>query len=1107
MAKQVKIGFERVPVPVIDQLQILYDKNTGIPLKSGDGRPLYTNEKSPIKKFGDIKNSLSCHVNNETDRPAKINEQFPETSQVSNSLLGIPRSETQLSLFSDVSIYGLDENIWEFFRSPVPNQPQEWISRENPTYGNRYYPRLDEIDNEQALAINAFPTPWTFPFGPRFADTGQFNQNLFANYQRFINLGNDLYDFYSSRGLIEFAESKFLNRTYATNLPGENDIFYNELDFTIQRIFSEIEKWTLTWMDLRDGKLFDPDSNKINFPSGFDATNTRPGYSSLSSYYAELQSKRVFRYQPGRISGFTFGVRASTDAGSAQNIIEWGCANDTDEYMFQIKGSQFNIVRRSTIPLPRNNLERMNLNPDLQNGDQKLKAPLNPWRSGTLLEDSLTSSPPVELWEIVIPRNLFNGDALDGNGPSGYIISFEEVTMYKIEFSWYGAIGAKFYAYVPAGNGDARWVLIHTIVIENELGNPCLNDPFFKFRYLLYLTDTSNLKFPQYIYKYGASYYIDGGDEGTVTNHSYSSNVVSINPSNSRSLIGVTAKNSIYNRDGVPVKNRKDIIPIKMNVSSTEPTRFDIIECEGCPGHSHHYAPSLRSGQTGVTGILTVDISGKNAQFEPTNENLGFSDYIYENDSLYSKVIVDGLYSTYLYNLGDGKIGIARRNGSNRNNNEPSRSSTFENVDQVRLSNGSLKAVKTNLFQNARISRWDHITASSVPLVKKNIKVNFLNPAPRDSSRFFAEFFIGVTDKTPEIDPVAGQLTFSGDDLDLTELLFVDYAPYYSAKDLQGFDTIESDPRVGTTFEMDSRLKSPPGVDSGRCSYSLIEVRDFDFDANYSNTNPVTGSSGNFLIFQTSTLLSFNKLKGGELAAQSEVTGDLEGLGIFFEEDKVTSYQEQQTQLLRYYIPISTSLATSSQIKLYLKAVSIKGRYVNKSKIFPWNLYPLYVVIGMRDNSQINNVTIEEYDEISKFSHTPTWLKSENSTIEIIYSGVAQEGIITDKSDPRLRNNIGLYQTGGFSDEGFPAENFTSKNRLDSAQIDTQLQQPLRPGEIKSSFFVGANETLEVDLNHLFGSDRSVITPGTFNTKATFIIARTLSSNGEVQISLNTKEQ
>jgi hypothetical protein len=755
MAKQVKIGFERVPVPIVKNLEPLYDRNTGIPLKNSDGGSLYTEALSPVPRFGDTKNSLSLHVNNDEKSPVKIVEQFAETSQVSSSLLGIPRSETLLSLFSDVSIYGVDENIWEFYRSPTPSQPNEWITRRNPTYGERFYQNLQEVDNEQALAIVGFPTPWTYPFGPRFADVGRYNAILFVRYIRFIQLGNEYYDFYSSRGFETFAEENFLSSSYAS-LDEENtdDIFYNEEVYPIETIFAQIEKWTLAWMNIRDNKLFDPEGNRITFVGDYDSTNTAPGYSSSARYHAELQSKRVFRYQPGRISGFTFGVRASTDEGSVENVIEWGCANETDEYMFQIKGSQFNIIRRSTIPLPAENLERMGLDPDPIRGNQQLRSSPSYYRSG-------------QLWETVVPRSKFNGDALDGNGRSGYVISFEQVSMYKIEFGWYGAIGAKFYAYVPAGNEDARWVLIHTIVIENQIGEPCLKDPYFRFRYMLNITNTSRLTFPQYIYKYGASYFVDGGDEGSTSNYTYSSEIVNINSINSRSLLGIYPKNDILNRDGIAIQNRKYIIPTKMYISSAETVRIDVIECEGCNGHSHHYSPGLRNGKTGIEGRLTIDGTGNTATFEPYDENVTVSDYLYDDENIFTRVIGDGLYSTYLYSLDESSIGIARRAATSSENNPPSKTSTYETTEEVRLSDGSLKVVKNGVFENVRLIKWNSIVASSVPLSKKNIAVNFLNPNSRDGSTHFADFFIGITNKKPEINLVTEELEFDNAELNI----------------------------------------------------------------------------------------------------------------------------------------------------------------------------------------------------------------------------------------------------------------------------------------------------------------------------------------------------
>jgi len=1089
MSKQIKIGFDKIPVPEIQSVEPLYDINTGIPLKNSSGQPLYTQERVPISRFGKSSRAMSVHLNNDESESIKVEEQFPETSQVSSTLLGIPRAETQLGLFSDVSTYGLDENIWEFFRSPAPLQPLEWTTRDNPTYGPRFFQRLEEISNEQAIALTAFPTPWTYPFGPTFEDVGLYNETLFERYKRFVTLGNVFHSNYSSRGFVEFANENFLSSNYAivdSGVPG--GILYNETQFTIQEVFAEIEKWTLAWMKLRDSQLFDPLGEKIRFPDTFDSTNTTPGYRSQVEYYCQLESKKVFRYQPGRISGFTFGVRASTDSGSLQNIIEWGAANDTDEYMFQIKGSQFNLVRRSTIPLPEKNLNRMGL----AVGDQIFKPVLNPWRRGGYGQPD--TNQVTDLWETVISRDKFNGDSLDGNGPSGYVISFEEVTMYKIEFSWYGAIGAKFYAYVPSGNGDARWVLIHTLVIENELGKPCLNDPYFKFRYVLALSDTSNLTYPQYIYKYGASYYIDGGDEGTTTNHSYSSSELTTNSSNTRSLIGITAKNEILNKDGIPTKNRKDILPTKLTVSSSTAARIDVIECEGCPGHGHHYAPNLINGTRGIVGSLTISDSGTTASFVPNNP--ADTDYVNDDPSLYTKIIAPGIYDAYVYKQNESTLGIARRSAQSSVNNDISKQSTFLNTNQVKLPNGVITTVKGITFNNVRLTSYKDIIASTVPLVKKNISVNFLNPNGRDGTSHFADFFIGVTEKEPTVDIITGNLLFDNQPLALEKLLFTEYAQYSSAKDINGIDTTEWDPRVGNVFEMDPRLKIPAGVTSGRCSTVLITVEEFRFTVEYSIVNPVTFAAGNYLIFSSPAISEFDSLDGGELAVRSETTGQLEGSGIFFIENSSTRYSDPNTGVLKYYIQISSALTITSEI--FIRVVTMSGRYVNKTKAFSWDLYPLYIVVGMRDLARINNITLEEFDEISKFSHTPSWIASSDCNISVVNSGITSEG---------FSPTTGLFQAGGVSTPGDPPTNFISINRLDSAQVDTQLQQPLRPGEIRSSIFLGDNETAEIDLKHIFGQDRYVITPGLLNAKATFITAKAISTPGVIQINLNTKEQ
>lgn len=113
-------------------------------------------------------------------------------------------------------------------------------------------------------------------------------------------------------------------------------------------------------------------------------------------------------------------------------------------------------------------------------------------------------------------------------------IDFNNVAMLKCEFSWYGAVGALFLAYVPVGNGEARWVRVHHLRASNQLKISSLGNATLPITYNVYgggdvnklgldNVDESPYSGPlsDYIIKYGASYYIDGGDRGTVRLYSH----------------------------------------------------------------------------------------------------------------------------------------------------------------------------------------------------------------------------------------------------------------------------------------------------------------------------------------------------------------------------------------------------------------------------------------------------------------------------------------------------------------------------------------------------------------------------------------------------------
>lgn len=320
----------------------------------------------------------------------------------------------------------------------------------------------------------------------------------------------------------------------------------------------------------------------INLPTTENKIGGAPGVSSEIT----IKSIRAFRYQPGRISGFTYGSKASEIGAGPGTTIEWGVENDTDGYFFRLRdGADFTIVRRSIIPL----------------------------EETLFLEDSGYTQNTREVfrngrkqYETIIEQKNMNGDPLNGEGKSGYIINPDTVTMYKIEFGWYGAIGARFYAYIPQENGECRWVIIHTLVIENQLGQPCLGDPFFYFRYRLNVSDSSTIRVDQYLYKFGASYYIDGYDKGTLyssfakskkrdlVDPKFSVSKTYLNAIDWTVLMGVKPKQYLYNRFGSEIYNKKEIFPKSFSIFSQEDCEIKIIRQKACPEFAYTHQEGYR---------------------------------------------------------------------------------------------------------------------------------------------------------------------------------------------------------------------------------------------------------------------------------------------------------------------------------------------------------------------------------------------------------------------------------------------------------------------------------------------------------------------------------
>jgi hypothetical protein len=390
-----------------------------------------------------------------------------------------------------------------------------------------------------------------------------------------------------------------------------------------------------------------------------------------------LTSIRAFRYQPGRISAFTYGVRISEEGAGPGATLEWGVENFTDGYFFRLQdGTDFSIVRRSTIPLGLTPLF-------IEAGYEEREGYISQLTGVVSYSDLITDSERISLeekvqageitkiYETVIQQNQMNGDGLNSQGDSGYIFNPDTVTMYKIEFGWYGAIGARFYMYIPQSSGESRWVTVHTLVIENQLGQPCLEDPFFFFKYRNYVDSPSRIRLPQFVEKYGASYYIDGGDEGTVsistgkaTNRkifSIDSDSITVPIRRWSTVLGLKPKQFIINNDGNVFQSKKEIFPVSASITSTQPIEIKLINQYACQENAYTfqegYVCSLPEKQR-LRGIFTIKPIEQNADAlaalgRDENNPVPTLTYV-EDDTSYPESIgnlkPDGTFSWTAYN-------------------------------------------------------------------------------------------------------------------------------------------------------------------------------------------------------------------------------------------------------------------------------------------------------------------------------------------------------------------------------------------------------------------------------------------------------------------------
>lgn len=878
--------------------------------------PVVVDSKSYLEEGFSFSNKFSKG----TPAALPIEEQFKEETEVSKTLLGINRAETQQGLFDDVSSYGLDRKDWIVYNGyPDYRQGDHWERKNSPAGPHRPAVNYDYPEGS-SIVLSSYPVPYTNPGNPvvgnriRGIDAkpgpswGRYLQSIIAMYI-IEHMVNNFTPQEKINFQVEFLENKYpkkggkFNRLYwdqiwldidqgrfekNTNIPiipqgtifnmalasGSNtidlddfsttildsaekkpsinydDIFFATTRYTWQepdeghyRIKTNQDKdiWKEYWgvdfdtdvpQDLKDWefKIWESDppatspevkyklpyfkitsktpSNSLLFGSSWPKTYSDSTIPQTQGKIAEgniiggresdyavvtMTSSRAFRYQPGRISGFTYGVRVSEEGAGPGSVLEFGVENFTDGYFFRLKdGTDFSIVRRSTIPLGSSLFF-------IEAGYQEKEAYVNQVTGVVRYKDELTDSEVLDLedevkakrqvkvFETVIQQNQMNGDGLNSQGDSGYVYNPDTVTMYKIEFGWYGAIGARFYVYIPTGNGDSRWVALHTLVIENNIEYPCLEDPFFFFKYRVYVDSPSRIRLPQFIEKYGASYYIDGGDEGTVTISSGKATNRTVEQVTSLStevpiykwgtVLGVKPKQYIINTEGNEFFNKKEIFPVSASVTSTKPVEIKFVNQFGCQENGFTFQEGYKCelpesqrlrglfqinrwqktestlialGRSKDSYTPTISYVGEDADFDDSKGNLedGSGNFIgwdaYQYGLYGAHLIGDGLYCAYVNPQKEGlktntgfsgsEITIARATRDSYTNSLPAISRNWQHSELLlRYPDGSYPL---------KLSRYrrDTTLVSSVPISTNEFYLLFTTKgAGRDTADISCE--------------------------------------------------------------------------------------------------------------------------------------------------------------------------------------------------------------------------------------------------------------------------------------------------------------------------------------------------------------------------------
>lgn len=292
------------------------------------------------------------------------------------------------------------------------------------------------------------------------------------------------------------------------------------------------------------------------------------------------QSKNVMRYIPGRASTVAGAYRLS--AVKAGMRYRWGLFDENNGAYFEVDGEElYCVVRTKT--------------------------------TGTIVENR-------------VPRSLWNGDKLNGEGRSGLNIDLTKQQLLAIDYEWYGAGEVKYYFVI-----DGRRRLVHTTSHANHLSTVWSATPFLPIR--MEVKNTTGVTGGGKLHIGSISYAVEGNSayQGAVNNMTTPIAGIDTNTANTfYPIISGRLKSTALQAVVVPLSfqiatldNTSLHYKVYINATLTGGTWVDTLNPE--PITQYNYTATALSGGVEIYGGFQVSGSGApQIVFDPgVNAQLG----------------------------------------------------------------------------------------------------------------------------------------------------------------------------------------------------------------------------------------------------------------------------------------------------------------------------------------------------------------------------------------------------------------------------------------------------------------------------------------------------